>query len=105
MSMLRAPKLNCASMSNLVYSDMSNTPRKRLNLVLSAADHDRLEHLRQIMGAKSATAVINLALETYELLLEQRAMGRDVVVRGAGGAEMLVPIRAPFRPSSHEKPA
>jgi hypothetical protein len=70
--------------------------RKRLNLILTRGDYNRLAHLRNITGARSVTAVINLAVETFELLLEQRGLGREVFVRGQEG-EMLVPIRSPLR--------
>ncbi len=55
----------------------------RLNLLISAADRERLQRLR---GDATMTATIARAVALLEWLEERRAAGDAVLVREAGGA-------------------
>jgi hypothetical protein len=58
-----------------------NVPTSRLNLKVPQTVRDRMECLRDETEADSLTEVIRRALAVYELLVEQRRDGWDIVVR------------------------
>ena len=57
-------------------------PTRRLNLELSEAVRDRLEELRDEIGADSITEVVRRALSLYDYVWTQNQEGNEIVLRG-----------------------
>lgn len=59
----------------------------RLNLKMSQATRQQLEHLQVRTGADTLTEVIRRALAVYDLLIEEKDKGATPVLRSEDGKE------------------
>lgn len=60
-------------------------PKTRLNLEMTKDVRDRLEALRDAIGADSLGEVVRTALAAYELLFHETQSGGQVVIRSRDG--------------------
>jgi hypothetical protein len=67
-------------------------PKTRLNLEMTPAVRARLEDLRGRTQADSLAEVVRRALAVYDLVLETRASGGDLIIRSGDGREQSVVI-------------
>ncbi len=63
----------------------------RLNLEMTKATRDRLEHLRDATNADSMAEVIRRALEMYDFVRTEESAGAEVFIR-KGNKETQVKI-------------